>query len=55
MHHFKWREGCLEKLQERTERYKKQGLWWWVESDAFLKFYDKYTTRLSPLFLYHLY
>jgi hypothetical protein len=43
LHHFKWRDGCLEKLRERAEQFKKLGLDWWVESDNFVQFYDRYS------------
>ncbi|ELR13852.1 uncharacterized protein ACA1_077060 [Acanthamoeba castellanii str. Neff] len=48
LHHFKWREGCLEKLQERAALYKKMGITWWIESETFLKFYTEYVPQPQP-------
>jgi hypothetical protein len=48
LHHFKWREGCLEKLQERAALYKKMGITWWIESETFLKYYTEYVPQPQP-------
>jgi hypothetical protein len=49
LHHFKWRDGCLEKLRERAEQYKKQGMDWWVESATFVEFYDRYSNTTPKI------
>lgn len=39
--HMKWRDGVVDKLKERAQRYKDLGFSWWQESQRFLDFYDK--------------
>lgn len=42
VHHFKWTENVIEKLNNRIKRYKELDLNWWIESQNFLDYYEKY-------------
>jgi hypothetical protein len=50
VHHFKWTAGIVERLQDRAERYTKQGLTWAGESAEILNILlkrDYQTVRLN--------
>jgi hypothetical protein len=40
-YHFKWHNGCIERLEKRRDVFKKNNLPWWVESDTFIKNYTR--------------
>lgn len=41
VHHFKWTEGLLERLHPRIAAYKALREAAWIESDAFIQYYER--------------
>ncbi len=47
IHHFKWTDDVLQRLQSRIFTYKKLKMDWWVESKRFIDYYKKHG-RIRP-------
>jgi hypothetical protein len=47
VHHFKWQEGLVERLQKRVELYKLYGEPIWPESQKFLDYYEQHYGKVD--------
>jgi hypothetical protein len=54
VHHFKWTHGVIERQRQRTDEYRRKGLYYWTEPDLFVQYCEQHADRIDvtdPRFL----